>query len=355
MWKRSRLDPFVTALEARFGVDNGVEVELRQRGRERAPSDPVARREFARRADATAAQVLGVAAPEVAFEEHRVPVPRYPDARVKVFWPTSEGRAAVPPGGLPILVYFFGGSFTLGGLDWVGLDAMYRERAAEAGVIVVAGEYSLAPEVQYPAQPEQCWSMFEWAVAHAAEFGGDAARIAIGGASAGGNLAAVTALMNRDRNQHPVRLQLLEVPVVDLRGKYLDPRAISRVLPAAVLRHLSKPIVRDYLGTHRTAEVARQPYASPLVARDHSGLPPALIITAEIDPLRRDGAAYARALAASGVPATCVRYLGQSHQSGGYRSLNPAADHLHRQVISTLRTLHDPEVVYPAPATGRQP
>jgi acetyl esterase len=116
------------------------------------------------------------------------------------------------------------------------------------------------------------------------------------------------------------------------------------------LRSISKPIVRDYLGAAGLRERVRHAYASPLLAADHSRLPPALIFTAECDPLRGDGEAYARALAASGVPATCVRYIGQDHGSGGSRRLNPAADHVHRQIVATLRTLHDPPVDYPTPS-----
>jgi acetyl esterase len=349
MWKRPRLDPFVETLERRFGVNNGVEVELAPRDQAQAPSEPIARREHARRADVNMVAVLGLSAPLVATEDHRVPVPDHPDARVRVYWPTTERPARTPPNGLPVLVYFFGGSFTLGGIDWVGLDLMFRARAAEAGIIVVAGEYSLAPEVQYPAQPEQCWSIFRWAVTHARELGGDPTTLAVGGASAGANLAAVVALMNRDRDRHPVRLQLLEVPVVDLRGRHLDSRAISRFLPTAVLRWISRPIVRDYLGKRRTAGVAREPYASPLLASDHADLPPAFILTAEVDPLRGDGEAYARALSTAGVPVTCMRYIGQNHGSGSYRNLNPAADDVHRHIIATLRTLHEPPVAYPDP------
>lgn len=350
MWKRPRLDPFVESILRRFGTDNGVEVDLPRRDLERAPKEPVARREWARRADERLTDVLGVPRPQVATEEYTVPVTNHPDARVRVFWPTNERPSSEEPNSLPIQVYFFGGSFTMGGIDWVGLDAMFRARAAEAGIIVVAGEYSLAPEVQFPAQPEQCWAIFEWASTHARELGGDSARMAIGGASAGANLAAAVTLMNRDRNRRPIRLQVLEVPVVDLRGRHMEARALSRFLPDIVLRlMIAKPLTREYLGARNLSRTVRDPYASPLLARDLSGLPPALIVTAEMDPLRGDGEAYARALSASGVPATCVRYIGQNHGSGGMRRLNPAADHANRQVVATLRTLHEPEVVYPAP------
>lgn len=343
--KRKTDDPFVAAIARRIdALTRGDDVA--SRGPRRPSSDPVARREDARRQDAVAFAAGGIAVPSVSVEEHVLAVEGHPDARLRVYWPTAEPRDSSSSARLPILVYFFGGSFTMGGIDWVGLDAMYRTRAADAGVIVVAGEYSLAPEVTYPAQPEQCWAVFEWAVEHADAIGGDASRVAIGGASAGANLAAVVALMNRDRRAHPVRLQILEVPALDLTGSHLEARAVSTLLPGFVVRRLLRPIVRDYLGPDSARIAALDPYASPLLASDHSGLPPAVILTAERDVLRGDGEAYARLLSASGVPATCVRYLGQDHGSAGYRGLNPAADHAHRQIIATLRTLHDDPVDY---------
>ncbi|WDG19269.1 alpha/beta hydrolase [Microbacterium sp. Clip185] len=340
-------DPFVAAAARR--VEEVARPVMGDSWRHGFPKDPVQRRSYAQRMDAAATEATGVAAPQVATQEHILPVSGYPEARLRVYWPTAEPLDSSSPVRLPVLVYFFGGSFTMGGIDWSGLDTMCRVRAAEARVIVVAGEYSLAPEVTYPAQPEQCWSVFEWAIAHAPEIGGDAGRIALGGASAGGNLAAAVTLMNRDRGGHPLRLQLLEVPALDLTGRHLDARAISPLMPGAVVRRMLRPIVRDYLGADSVSRAAPQPYASPLRARDHSGLPPALILTAERDVLRGDGEAYARVLAASGVPVTCVRYLGQDHGSAGHRRLNPAADDAHRQVVATLRSLHDDAVDYAEP------
>ncbi|MFI6510408.1 alpha/beta hydrolase [Streptosporangium sp. NPDC050855] len=337
MWKRSSVDPFVVAVDRRLGAGAG-----------RMPTDPVARREHVKAMDAAAADLLGLVPAPVATEDHIVDVADHPRVRLRVFWPGERRSEPVRAAGVPILVYFFGGSFTMGGLDWRGWDAMFRARAADAGIIVVAGEYSLAPEVRYPAQPEQCWSVFEWAAGHAAELGGDASRIAVGGASAGGNLAAAVTLMNRDRGDRPVRMQILEAPVLDLTFGHLDPWATSPVLPRLVLRRSAEPIVRDYLGPRRA--IRREAYASPLLASTHAGLPPALIFTAEKDVLRGDGEAYARALAAAGVPTTCVRYVGQTHGSGGYRHHTAAADHLHRDIIAGLRTLHEPATDYPAPA-----
>jgi acetyl esterase len=336
------VDPFVTRMSQRLaGLQHAPE-----------PKDPAGRRAHAAAFDKVSTAALGIEPLPAATEEHRVPVPGHPDARLRVYWP-SEQR--LPPivdgeaGGLPVLVYFFGGGFTIAGIDWVGWDAGFRRRANEAGVIIVAGEYSLAPEVTYPAQPEQCWNVFEWAAENARSLGGDPERLAIGGASSGGNLAAAVTLMNRDRARRPIRLQLLEAPSLDLTRGHLDARGITSV-PGAILRGIARQLVHQYLGPNRATE--KEPYASPLLASDHRGLPPAVIYTAEMDPLRGDGEAYARRLAAAGVPTSCVRYIGQTHTSGGLTGHVPAADHLHRDVIATLRMLHDEPIRYGDPAVA---
>lgn len=338
MWTRSTIDPFISASERRSGLEQ-----------ERMPEDPGARRAYMRSRDSIIARASMAPLPSLATEDHPIEVQGHPDVRARVFWPDDRRPGPVEHGGLPILVYFFGGSFTMGDLDWEGWDAVYRARAADAGVIVVAGEYSLAPEVRYPAQPEQCWSVLEWAAEHAHDLGGDPSRLAIGGASSGGNLAAATALLNRDRHRRPVRMLMLEVPVLDLTLGHVDAKAISPFTPRFLVRRYGEPIVRDYLGPLRATR--REPYASPLLAADHSGLPPTVIYTAEKDPLRGDGEAFARALAASGVPVTCARYVGQTHGSAGYRRSVPTADHVHRDIVATLRTLHEPEVSYSGQGT----
>ncbi|THG30222.1 alpha/beta hydrolase [Naasia lichenicola] len=288
---------------------------------------------------------LGVAPIVSATEEHVLPVPGHPDARLRVYWPTDVRAEAVADGGLPVLVYFFGGGFEIAGIDWVWWDASFRERARDAGIILVAGEYSHAPEVTFPAQPEQCWSVFEWAATHARELGGDPNRMAIGGGSSGANLATATALMNRDRANRPVRLQILEVPLLDLTTRHLDLDGVEPGIPKPLFRHLAGIIVRQYVG--RSRKRRRDPYASPLLAKSLKGMPPTVIWTAELDALRGDGEAYARALSEAGVPVSCVRMIGQNHGSGGFRHHVPAADHLHRDIVATLRTLHDEPVVYP--------
>lgn len=329
---RPRVDAFVEAVERRLAPLQPPQGKTAQeRRRNAAAFDPVMTAE------------LGIAPVPAATEEHSIPVPGHPDARLRVYWPTP-GRAAADAG-LPVLVYFFGGGFELAGIDWVWWDAMFRERARDAGIIVVAGEYSHAPEVTYPAQPEQCWAVFEWAATHARELGGDPDRLALGGGSAGGNLAAATALMNRDRKNRPIRLQMLEMPLLDMTGAHLEPEAQSSLVSKALFRRFARGIVAQYLG--KDPATAREPYASPLLAPSLRGLPPAVIYTAELDALRGDGEAYARALADAGVPVTCLRVIGQSHGSGTYRGHVPAADHLHRELVAVLRTLHDAPVVYP--------
>lgn len=335
MFKKPRTDAFVRAVEARLAPLVST-----------PPKDAVGKQRHARDFDTAMSDELGVGGPAVANETHTVAVDGHPDARLRVYWPTSV-RPEPGTTALPVLVYFFGGGFEVGDIDWVSWDAIYRQRAADAEVIVVAGEYSLSPDVTYPAQPEQCWSVFEWAAEHAQELGGDPTRLAIGGASSGANLAAATALMNRDRGNRPVRLQMLEVPVLDLTGDHLDTHDLKVGAPGLLLKRLVRALGRKYLGGRR----ASLPYASPLLAPSLRSLPPTVIYTSETDPLRGDGEAYARALGEAGVPVTAMRLIGMTHSSIGVRHAVPAADHLHRDIVVTLRTLHDDAVTYPSPST----
>ncbi|WP_435747172.1 alpha/beta hydrolase [Microbacterium sp. PMB16] len=338
-YKKARLDSFVVAVEARL-----------------APlQKPRGKTAQQRRSDAEAFDVvmtgeLEIAPVDVATEEHTVPVDGHPDARLRIYWPTPERAEPVTAGGLPVFVYFFGGGFEIAGIDWVWWDAAFRERARDAGVIVIAGEYSHAPEVKYPAQPEQCWSVFEWAATHAAALGGDPEKLALGGASAGGNLAAATALMNRDRGGRPVRLLLLEMPLLDMTMKHLDLEDQAAIVPKPFFRRMAGMIVDQYLGRRKATRL--EPYASPLLAASLAGMPPAVIYTAELDALRGDGEAYARALSEADVPVTCLRLIGQNHGSGSYRGHVPASDHLHRDIVATLRTLHDEPVDYAGKAAS---
>ncbi|WP_217180284.1 alpha/beta hydrolase [Streptomyces sp. AC495_CC817] len=325
-FRRPRLDSAVAAFEARIAPLLAAE-----------PADPAGRRRVAGENDTAVSAALGIRPLPTATADHVVPVSGHPDVRVRVYWP---GSAPSPAGsGLPVLVYFYGGGFTIAGIDWVSWDARFRERARDAGIVIVAADYAHAPEARFPTQPEQCWSAFEWAHAHAEELGGSPDRIAVGGASSGGDLAAAVTLMNRDRSAHPIALQVLENPALDLTIGHADRAGINASMPGVIVRRVGRSLVRQYVGSDAAA--ARDPYASPLLAPTHAGLPPALIITSELDPLRGDGEAYARALSAAGVPVTALRFIGQTHGSLGSTGFVPAADTAHRLVVAELRTLHD--------------
>ena len=275
---------------------------------------------------------VGWPAPELASDDHTVVVPGYPDVRVRIYRPD----AAAPR--IPAVITFFGGSFQLGGIDWTSVDASYRLRTRDSGVAHVAVDYSRAPEWRYPTPVEQGYATLAWLVENADELGIDAARIAINGTSAGGNIAASTALMNRDRMDHPLALQLLEVPVTDLTGSHIDLAPIRAMgIPTFLARRELTSVPQTYLGD-RSRD--RERYASPLLADDLSGLPPAYVFTSEYDALRADGQAYAAALRRAGVEAHAVQYQGANHEAAMFTAVVPLARRWHHDAVAVLRTLH---------------
>jgi acetyl esterase len=179
------------------------------------------------------------------------------------------------------------------------------------GAVVVSVDYRLAPTHRWPAGPEDCYAALCDVVARAAEFGADPDRVAVMGDSAGGNLSAVVALMARDRTGPRIAFQGLVYPATDLS---LSSPSIDENADAPVLTKADVIAFRDhYLG----GQDPRDPYVSPLFAADHSGLPPALVQVAELDPIRDDGLRYAAALRAAGVPVRTTTYVGMPH---GYLS-----------------------------------
>jgi acetyl esterase len=212
--------------------------------------------------------------------------PGAPVARVEdMQLPSASGEIPVRiytpdwPTPLPVLVWYHGGGWVLGTLD--ASDHTCRELANAAGCIVVSVDYRLAPEHKFPASPDDCEAAYEWVLANAASFGGDPRRVAVGGDSAGGNLAAVVCIRARERNTPQPVFQVLVYPVTDLYVNNPDEMA--------------------------------HPHASPLRAADLSGLAPALVITAEFDPLRDEGEAYGERLKEAGVPVIITRYDGMIH------------------------------------------
>ena len=220
--------------------------------------------------------------------------------RIRVYTPHGKGP-------FPLLVFFHGSGFVLCSLDTH--DGMCRNLCAGAACVVVSVDYRLAPEHKFPAGIDDCLVATRWAAAHAAELGADPARIAVAGDSAGGNMAAVTALRVRDEGGPALCGQLLLYPVTD----YHTPGTPSYEQNAegyGLTRDTMKWFWAHYLAD---PSEGMHPHASPLRAQNLSGLPPALVVTAEYDPLRDEGEFYAERLRAAGVPTSLTRYAGVNH------------------------------------------
>jgi acetyl esterase len=277
---------------------------------------------------------VGTPGPDVVVEEHRVAPPGLPAFRVRIYRPGPAGQQPTPA-----CLAFFGGAFRIGGIDYPTTDAGFRRRAADSVVAIVAVDYALAPEHRFPTQPEQGYAALQWLFENSEALGIRRDAIGVMGTSAGGNLAAAVTLMNRDRDGLPIRLQILEVPVTDLTGRHIDFAATRALgIPRPLVTRELRSVARTYL-PRRSA--ARDQLASPLRAASHAGLPPAVILTAEYDPLRGDGAAYGAALRAAGVEASVVRYLGVTHDTPIFTGVLPAARRWHDEVVAALRHLHD--------------
>jgi len=223
------------------------------------------------------------------------------DARIPVRVYTPEGT-----GPFPVLVWFHGGGWVIGDLD--SADPTARRLTVGARCVVVSVDYRLAPETKFPGAADDCYAVTTWVAQHAATSNADASRIAVGGDSAGGNLAAAVSLMARDRGTPPLAFQLLVYPVTaaDFETDSYQRNAEGYQLT----RDGMKWYWECYL---RNPADAANPYAAPLRATDVSGLPAALVITAEFDPLCDEGEAYAKRLEAAGVPTTYSRYDGMIH------------------------------------------
>jgi acetyl esterase len=224
--------------------------------------------------------------------------------------PESELMARVysPPGEgpFPLLVNFHGGGWVLGALD--DFESANHILSTGASRVLLSVDYRMAPEACFPAAVEDCYAAYHWARENAALLNIDPDRTAIIGDSAGGNLAAAVALMCRDRRTPPPELQILIYPATDLSSsvwpsyKKYSQFGLSET-DAFWFRDQYAPNKEDW----------RNPYLSPYHAADLSGLPPALVITAEFDVLRDEGEAYAQHLEEAGVKVACSRYLGMLH------------------------------------------
>jgi acetyl esterase len=219
---------------------------------------------------------------------------------VRIYTPEGNGP-------FPMLVYFHGGGWVICNLDTH--DAVCRSLANGASCIVVSVDYRLAPEHKFPAAVEDAYAATQWVTGNANRINGDPARVAVGGDSAGGNLATVVSLMARDKGDPSPIYQLLVYPVTNLSS--FDTDSYREHGEGYILTKASMEYYRDhYIGPK---EERHNPYASPLLAQDLSGLPPALVITAEFDVLTDEAEAYVNRLKQAGVPVTYTRYNGMIH------------------------------------------
>ncbi len=248
-----------------------------------------------------------------------------PAGKIPVRIYTPAGKAPRPG-----IVFFHGGGFVVCDLD--SHDATCRELANGADCVVVSVDYRLAPEAKFPAAPEDCYAATQWVSREAEQLGIDPARIAVAGDSAGGNLAAVVAMMSRDRGGPPLVHQLLIYPVTDNRfdtTSYKD-NGSGYFLSANMMRWFW----HHYLDSEADGD---NPLASPLRARDLSGLPSATVLTAEYDPLRDEGRAYAKRLQEAGVATAHTNYPGVFHGFIGMTEQIPRARQAVEEACAALR------------------
>ncbi len=257
------------------------------------------------------------------------PVADVADDQVDVGGGSIAIRVYRPESGepLPILVYAHGGGFVFCDLD--SHDGLCRNLANLLPAVVISVGYRLAPEYQWPTAAEDVFAVTQWAATHATELGGDATRVAVGGDSAGGNLAAVTTVMARDRGGPAIAAQLLLYPVIAADFDTESYRRFGRGYynPRPALQWYWDQYVPD-------AADRRHPYASPLQA-DLAGLPAAVLVLAGHDPLRDEGIAYADALATAGVPVTRCAFEGGIH---GFMTM-PMLDVAHQARREAARSL----------------
>jgi acetyl esterase len=277
-------------------VDPQLEVVLEGLAAADAPPAHEVPVEQARAGHAAEAELLsGPGEPVAEVRELAIPSAAG-DVPARLYRPEGEGR-------LPVVVYLHGGGWAIGTLD--SFDTVTRALANASGAIVVSIGYRLAPEHPFPAGLEDACAALRWVAGHADELGGDPARLAVAGDSAGGNLATVAA--RRLRGEVELRMQALVYPVCDAGVNTPSYRECADGFG------LTAASMRRYWDLYLDGADGLQPDASPLRGGDLAGLPPAFVITAELDPLRDEGEAYAAALEEAGVPVRLERYDGAVH------------------------------------------
>jgi acetyl esterase len=264
----------------------------------------------------------GTMEPVHSIENLRIPGPDG-EIPIRIYTPDA-------PAPRPALVYFHGGGWVVCDLDTH--DVVCTAMARRAGAVVVAVDYRLAPEHKFPAAVTDSYAATAWVASNAEKLGIDPKRISVGGDSAGGNLAAVVSLKSRDEDGPAIAFQVMVYPVTDL-SSYDTPSYRE----FGENHYLTKSEMEWFRGHYlRSMEDARDPHASPLLALDLSELPPALIITAECDPLRDEGRAYAKRLEYDGVPVTYTCYAGMIHPFFSLSGAIPQAFDAIQQVANAV-------------------
>ena len=242
--------------------------------------------------------LAGIPEAVASVEERHIPGPAG-DIPIRIYTPQGQGP-------FPALIYYHGGGWVVGNLDVV--DVPCRQLANRTGCVVISVDYRLAPEHPFPAPAEDAYAAVEWVAANGDEIDVDSSKIAVSGDSAGGNLAAVVCLMAKDKGGPKISYQILFYPVTEhsYETKSYQENADGYFLT-------KDSMVWFWNHYLQQEEDGKNPYASPLLAEDVSGLPPALVVTAEYDPLRDEGEAYAKKLLDAGVGVTLKRYEGLIH------------------------------------------
>jgi len=235
---------------------------------------------------------------------------------------TPEGK-----GPFPVMVYYHGGGFVIA--DTKVYDASPRALAKMANAIMVSVDYRRAPEHKFPAAPNDAFAAYQWTIDHAREFNGDPTRVAVGGESAGGNLATVVSMMARDKQVALPVHQLLVYPVVN------DDMNTPSYQKNAEAKPLNKAMMAWFFG-HYGGD-PKSPYALPMKAASLKGLPPATIVAAEIDPLLSEGKAYADKLKKDGVAVSYKEYKGVTHEFFGMGAVVPKAKEAEQFAADALK------------------
>jgi len=245
---------------------------------------------------------------------------------VRLYRPAGTAAADI----LPAMVYYHGGGWLLGGLD--SHDVVCRRFANAARCRVVSVDYRMAPEVKFPAAVDDCAAVTDWAIQQAASLGIDPAKVAVGGDSAGGNLAAVMALMARDGTLPPLAYQLLIYPATDMAMTSVSAQTVRDGVP--LTSSTMKWFIDHYMRS-RSDELDWR--ASPLRAASVAGTAPALVLTVGHDPLRDEGIAYAQRLEREGVRVIHIHYSDQVH---GFMSMGKMIRAADQAIDQMARALH---------------